>query len=1287
MHLIIIGLSSGRTIPITVPTGKNSLQYYLCSDAGQLQLLPGTSLVLHTNITHLISGQGFCIVENASNISIMSLVVGTQALISCEQTSSTDKHGARGVAFLYSSHVEISDVEIRHCGSEMDGVVLSSMRDNKLHFTQHAAALFVFSHCQSTQMFNVVISQYHGTAVVLANPSTTVVFSSVIILNSTGEELAVLPQYSNGTYNIGSGMLLYHNTNVFVRVRMSNMAIYNNYNIIQHIECPREKYPVGMETLPSGELYTAAGFTGIFKDIHIMVNISIKNSTFERNWGSFGGGILLLHLNSSNVSTRIDGSNFSANSFITTPGCHGAALASYHVYYSPTGPIATSISDIQIHTALKLTNSAIRDHKGAINGMPTDTKGTYGALYIGKLFHPMVAIQVMIENVHFTHNDAMEAGSCLLAEVINSYLEDNDRHMYVKLHNIVAKLNGQSSSKHLRTEPDGEYHPLFAFDNVHKISISGNNTFQYNSGSVFQTLSSTLFLSGQNDFLNNHADSGPCLRLLGVSYLVLQQGLDASFINNTAYILGGAMYAQTEGRYCVFQFEQQPINLPKLAVAMKFNGNTASDLGASVYASPVYNCTIAGSSNYTNDDIYNEVFSKNTQNSATASISSVPVGINFCADSCINGEGFPVYLGKKYTISVRAYDAANHTVYTPAYITLSGNSNINAMKYYHEFEPTISWILPEKEDQVQEIMASEKCTDLAYTIGANPDSYDECLNTTMGCTLRVFVSLPGDLTTESFKLSIMPCPLGFELQNGTCGCISFFAEIFGKLTCDINTLRIKRPETGNAWMGEVPWDWKNVSGVFGVSVTCPFGFCKSSLFKDTNEFVATDQDKGQFCHNNRNGMLCGNCDTNLSVAFGTDQCLTCTNFYLLTIFMYFAVGIVMIIILFAFRLTLSNGLLVEIVFYANFMNSGVLELMQLYPVPHSKCVQAVIDFLLPVISFLNLNLGFPLCFYRGMTQLAKCYWEFAFPLYLLTIVIVMIVASRHSLRLSTLISHSSTQVLTTVVHLSFARLLLTVIDIFSFTTVFTAEGDMTVWLLNGSISYSNSTHIGLMSFGFVTVSIFLIPYLVLLLGARSWLRIRLINRYLKPFLDSMLASYKDDKEYWFGARMLLLVFTYLVYSGFRGYKLLYIYPVNGCTIIIFSIAHAVAEPFRSRFVNCVDCFLMGNLCMIYMGTVLFASNELHNSRVAQDITTILMCFAFIIFVICMVHHFLHLFGCAEKFEQIRKTRIDLTLSHPSRLHLTTRKSNYQAIFNPEIKDGNSFKESSCCEYREPLLSC
>ena len=77
------------------------------------------------------------------------------------------------------------------------------------------------------------------------------------------------------------------------------------------------------------------------------------------------------------------------------------------------------------------------------------------------------------------------------------------------------------------------------------------------------------------------------------------------------------------------------------------------------------------------------------------------------------------------------------------------------------------------------------------------------------------------------------------------------------------------------------------------------------------------------------------------------------------------------------------------------------------------------------LAFLNLNSGFSVCLYDGMTMTTKMALQFLFPVYLCCIVLVLVVCSRVSVKLANFIVGSSVQVLATVVHLSFANLLST----------------------------------------------------------------------------------------------------------------------------------------------------------------------------------------------------------------------------------------------------------------------
>ena len=173
------------------------------------------------------------------------------------------------------------------------------------------------------------------------------------------------------------------------------------------------------------------------------------------------------------------------------------------------------------------------------------------------------------------------------------------------------------------------------------------------------------------------------------------------------------------------------------------------------------------------------------------------------------------------------------------------------------------------------------------------------------------------------------------------------------------------------------------------------------------------------------------------------------------------------------------------VFYAQVSNAGLLTILS---IKYKQCSQETYNSVKVAMCFysmLNLNLGFPLCFYNGMTELWKAGLSLLFPLYLLTIVAVLIILSRFSLKISNQIAHSSVQVLVTVVHLSFTKLLLALFDAFMSVQLYSNIYEpLNVWFYDGGVTYGDTNHIRLMIVTSVIVGIFLIPYMLIILTGR-----------------------------------------------------------------------------------------------------------------------------------------------------------------------------------------------------------
>eukprot|EP00731_Ephydatia_muelleri_P036003 Em0190g1a len=123
------------------------------------------------------------------------------------------------------------------------------------------------------------------------------------------------------------------------------------------------------------------------------------------------------------------------------------------------------------------------------------------------------------------------------------------------------------------------------------------------------------------------------------------------------------------------------------------------------------------------------------------------------------------------------------------------------------------------------------------------------------------------------------------------------------------------------------------------------------------------------------------------VVFGSPGCQVCSDMWLISLALYAILGASLVAILFILNLTVTQGTLYGFIFYANIIQVNTSIFFN----------QSVLVPLQVMISFINLDLGFPLCFYDGMDDTAKTGLQFVFPAYLLTLTITVIVVCHYFL--------------------------------------------------------------------------------------------------------------------------------------------------------------------------------------------------------------------------------------------------------------------------------------------------
>ena len=1236
-----------------------------------------TTLLLDT--VYNISGNGsLCTINTNYSLTIQGnhSMATTIQCISSNHINST--HPTIGFVFTGSSSLTLQRVTFIGCGANLttlDNEQLDIMNSTSslVYFTQYHAAVLVFTEISYLAMRDVSISQYYGFAIIAVNlPNGTL--DSIKITGSQGVE--TVAQYKN-RYVVGSGLLLMyqdsHKTPSYANqynLIITSSTLSYNFAYSGYV-CVTDLYNSFKNKVSNKPLINAAGLTIYYIGNNTKAQINFFQCTFKVNIGSVAGAMLILHLKSTTYSqTVIKNSKFESNGNIRK--CHGSGLVLFLDGLSRSSLLNIS----KTYFPLQVVDVNFTFSPGSLF-----TDKQLGVVFIAVKNVTKITTCFKFSHVAFKGNQASISGSCIYAV---SFPKTRRNSVYFLLESIHAYKNGILNIDVV--SPTFLPASLFTFLNINRIKINGSpvkpSNLSFNIGTVIEAIRSDITLEGYIVFNNNTGINGGAIMLIGDSLIYLTQRLRANFTNNTALSSGGAIYAHLSifyQTYCTFQVNTTQYD----DIVVLFENNKATVTGNSVFSSKLYNCTMDDP--YVNSimaaDIYKAIFKLIANN--TYELSTTPVNLTIChTHNSVIPYSSDAYPGQTINFSVAAIDAVGQHSYSII--------NIAAVrKRKHSAFTHINWWFSERED-TQVIREIEDCTVINITIHTNDNSTLDILD---GALLFTIPSIDNITIVD---ITLKSCPPGFELNSktGSCICSHLLLNIEGYTpNCSINTKTFNRP-TFTSWVGSVQVN--NKTHVFLLALHCHYGYCNVgvnlSVFHYINDgmFVLTSEDLKGFsslCNNNREGMLCSKCSTingvNYSVVFGSTECRQCSNWWLWTLVLYAVAGPLLMYLLYALRLTLTTGTLNGIIFYVQIANAGLLDLFSIksnqFSLSINFCMKTAIFF----ISTMNLNLGFPLCFYNGMTELWKAGLCLVFPLYLLAIVTVFIILSRFSLRLSNRITHSSVQVLVTVVHLSFSKLLLAIVDVLTPVQLYnsTSKEPQSAWFNDGSVTYGVGDHFVLMIVTSVIVGIFLIPYMLIILTGRLLMKSNKIREYLRPIYEAIHAPYKYNKQYWFTARQLLLIFVYIMYTTYRGRNLLLPFSIILPVYFVFVTVQAHLRPFKNTIVNLLDLSVMINYGIIVCTNWYFINEDQYCTSGILNIT-----FVYIVmftFSVVVFYHIVLVTGQQARFIGY----INFVQNSMKKVTQCLKKSqrvSHQRHFREELD--SSFFDDNYSEYREPLIS-
>ena len=531
-------------------------------------------------------------------------------------------------------------------------------------------------------------------------------------------------------------------------------------------------------------------------------------------------------------------------------------------------------------------------------------------------------------------------------------------------------------------------------------------------------------------------------------------------------------------------------------------------------------------------------------------------------------------------------------------------------------------------------------------------NYSKLINYTIAseapkmCDLYLTLS-PDEQQYEVFYVQLLPCPMGFTLQDGVCDCDPVLPIEFDRCYIEHSTIRCP----ANTWITA----YTQANDTEYLISDCPMDFCLS--YSLNIDLLYPDEQ----CQFNRTGILCSQCQSPLSMVFGSSRCMECTNLHILITIIVIVAGIVLVVSLYLLNLTVTIGTINGIIFYANIVsiNDSIF-----------LANDNVFTPLRVFVSFVNLDLGIETCFYNGMDSYAKIWLQLFFPFYLIIIAISIIIASRYSSRILRLTFTRSLPVLATLFLLSYngvLRMVSTVLFSYSTITHLPSNRQQMVWSIDASVPLFGLKFTVL----FITclvLFLLLIPFNITLLFTRYLSQFRTINRF-KPLIDAFQGSYKD-KFYNWPAVHIILRSIFLSLYGFQTKPRLIIATI---ILVLFTGYHGYSHPYKNKLVDIQEFLLLINV------TIMYAVSYYGSESIFSVISNTMIGLAFIQFCIIVLHHFLT-YTCHCDIVIMLQKRKQVVMTY-----YRTKKRKCQNSINVELLDIPECTYSYA-EYQDGLVS-
>ena len=730
---------------------------------------------------------------------------------------------------------------------------------------------------------------------------------------------------------------------------------------------------------------------------------------------------------------------------------------------------------------------------------------------------------------------------------------------------------------------------------MHSCIVSDNNNM---TGIVLNILSAVNF-TGHNLIQNNRNTDGAGIKFVAPVYLTVDGELHLN--NNTADGNGGAILVI---RSSVPKALERPsllliftstilksfpctIGFNDNSSSVIFSGNRAGKGGSDIYGASLMDCNNnhmyvphIGQPNETSwyfDTPLMKYFNFSGNTDRLSSMSSDPIMVCFC------------------NTTTNLPNCSDRTHHIQTYPGLEINTSIATVGRYGGTSPGTVQVTARHATLVRHYgqIETTNCFQLHILLQ----------NTSSTTALVDIQVIAGQQDWGVFiGVEILECPIGFtyDQTSGQCQCDQFLET--NNVQCNMSTTPDHFLRSGNSWFAYI----NNTQCITGTT-NCPFDYCNRSNV--SFDIMAPDRQ----CLGNRTGILCGQCQSHLSIMLGSNRCSTCSNWYLFLLPVFALAGIALVAVLMFLNLSVSVGTINGLLFYAN-----MVKLNEAFFFPYGS-IPVVSQF----IAWLNLDLGIEVCLFDGLDGYWNTWLQFVFPAYLFLLMGGIIVGSRYSVWICRLCGSHDVSTLATLFLMSYTKILLSVTNSLSWSQLPCNDSILTVWSVDGNIEYGSGKHLILVVFS-CGVLVIGLAYPVLVLCSP------LLERYshkciikernpvakFKPLLDAYRGPYKDKYRFWTGVTLMVRLALTVTFAFSLGDINAYI--ITTVVVGILTSWSFTQGVYKKIYLTGLEAFYLVNIFLLSIVS-LWATGSLGSTD--YPIATIIsVCLSFVVCLLTMATH-------------------------------------------------------------------